>query len=203
MTPAGLDSPATIIRKSRKLERDLGPLVLRRDVADPEVFSRLINWKSEQYRRTSTVRLFEVAQHRGFYEELRRRGIFRATTLHAGDRLVAGKISWQAGLRHLARLTVYDPALAGYSVGSILELEALRASFEAGDEEFDFLTGGEPYKYTWATHVRWLGPLGKEPAGQRLQRQVRATVGHTLSRSGAYPLLQELGRKAQRRLTRR
>jgi CelD/BcsL family acetyltransferase involved in cellulose biosynthesis len=70
--------------------------------------------------------------------------------------------------------------LPKFSPGAVLELEALRASFEAGDSEFDFLMGDQRYKFTWATHIRWIGPVGVEPRVDRLSRAARTKVGVAL-----------------------
>jgi hypothetical protein len=176
----GQDTPHSIRRKTRRMERDLGPLRFRRAVDDADVFDTLLAWKVEHYRRTGGPNRLERPHNREFYHELRRRGAAHAATLEADGRLVAGKIVMFAGKRQFARMTVYDPTFAHWSPGSVLLLETLRASFEEGDTEFDFLMGDPPYKYTWATHVRWIGHLGREPRLDRMVRKTRSRVSGAL-----------------------
>ena len=198
--PPGLDSPSRVAQKARRLRRELGPFELKLIDDDPAVFETLIRWKAAQFRRQGRLSVLSLKQNVDFYWELRRQGIFTATTLKVGDRLLAGEIGYRRGKRHLARLTVYDPSLAHYSPGSIMHLETLRASFEAGDEEFDFLGGGETYKFIYATHARWLGDLGAEPRGIRLRRTVRQRLGRAVAHRRGYTTYKEGVRRASRAL---
>ena len=125
-------------------------------------------------------------------------------------RVIAGKIGLFAGNRQLSRLTVYDRSLRKLSPGSVLELESLRASFDAGDSEFDFLMGTQPYKLTWATYIGWLGEVGSEPSLQRLAaRRSRAQVGGFLRGKPGAVASREFARRLaavsrpRRRLSRR
>jgi CelD/BcsL family acetyltransferase involved in cellulose biosynthesis len=99
------------------------------------------------------------------------------------------------GQRHLSRVTVYNRALSDFSPGSILELEALRASFMAGDTESDFLMGSERYKFIYATHARWLAALGSEPLSTKALRVARGTVGNAIRNSRLYPGYKEVARR--------
>jgi len=191
----GQDSPVSIARKARRLERELGPLAFRRGIDSATVFDQLLGWKAEQFRRTGGANRLESPHNIGFYHELRRRGFARASTLEAGGRVIAGKIGLFAGGRQLSRLTVYDHSLRKLSPGSVLELESLRASFDAGELEFDFLMGTQPYKFTWATHLRRLGELGAEPRLERLARNSRAQVGGFLRGKPGAVASRELARR--------
>ena len=196
--PPGLDSPATIARKARKLRRDFGDFELRLNDDDPDVFETLLNWKNGQYLRTAGHSRLNIRQNVDFYHELRRRGVFTTSSLRASGRLIGGKIGYLSHGRRLSRVTVYDHALRDYSAGSVLEFETLRASFEAGEEEFDFLVGAEPYKFTWATHVRWLGEVGREPVRRRIERRARGLAGSQLRK---HPAVYSMARSLESRLT--
>ncbi|MEO8538573.1 MAG: GNAT family N-acetyltransferase [bacterium] len=176
----GIDSPGTVERKTRRLERELGALVFQRDDPDPAVFEAVIEWKRRQYRRTGLFDLFSVERNRAFYDELRRRDMCTVSSLRAGGKLVAGSIGNVIGGRFLGRMPAYDPAFGTYSPGSILNLLMLKASLAAGDLEYDFLIGAERYKYTYATHVRWVGSVGREPAQAKISRIVRDKIGPTV-----------------------
>lgn len=177
-TPAtGVDGFTSLRRKQRKLERDVGPVEFDFDDREQATLETLFNWKSAQYRRTGLIDLFGLQRNREFYFEMARRGLLSVATLRAGGRLVAAHAGNHIGGRFLYRLPAYDPGFARYSPGGLLTTALVHRSFEVGDREFDFLIGAEPYKFTYATHVRWIGPLGREPLADRTQRTVRALAG--------------------------
>ena len=198
VSPPGIDSVKTIMRKARRIARDIGDLELQLVDPNPDVFDTLIRWKSEQYGRTGGINRLAVRQNVDFYQEMRRRGLFTATSLRAGGHLLGGKIAFRVGGRHLSRMTVYNVEYAGYSPGSVLDLETLRASFEAGDTEFDFLMGSQARKFTYATHVRWLGRLGREPRSTKALRVVRARIGGAARNRKGYATYKELVRRGRR-----
>ena len=70
------------------------------------------------------------------------------------------------------------PALARCSPGRQLLYGMLEESWRAGHREFDFSIGLEPYKLTFATHVRALGTAGRAPAGERLAALARRLLAH-------------------------
>jgi len=191
----GIDSPQTVVRKTRRLERTLGTLDFQLVDDSADVFETLLRWKSDQYRRTGGVDRLSIRQNLDFYWEMRRRGLFSATSLRAGGRLVAGKIGYRAGRRHIARLTVYDRDVGEFSPGAVAELMTLKASYEAGDDEFDYQPGSQAYKFTHATHARWTVTLGKEPFPARVDRVVRARIGKALRNRKAYIVYKEAVRR--------
>lgn len=192
--------PAGVLKKAARLARQVGPLDIRIDDDDPSVFEAILRWKSLQYRRTGIVDRFTVAQNRDFYDEMRRRGLFVVSSLRAGDRLVAGSIGTRAGKRFLFRMPAYDVEMGRHSPGSILNYYLIKSSFDAGDEEFDMLVGDEAYKFAYATHVRWLGSIGREPRSVRIIRVVRARIGRSIHDRRTYLAYKRaLGRLTSRR----
>lgn len=180
----GSDGFDTLARKRRKLERELGPVEVCMDDPSDAVLETLIGWKSAQYRRTGLPDKFARPRNRDFLDELRRRGLLSVSTLRAGGRLLAGALGHRTGGRYLSRLPAYDPAFARYSPGSLLHFENVKASYERGDSEFNALIGGEAYKFTYATHVRWIGAVGREPLRDMVVRRARNGAGMTIRRSG-------------------
>ena len=174
---AGTDGFATLRRKERALARDHGDVEVCFNDRDPAVFDVLTAWKSAQYRRTGLVDLFASPRNRAFYREMASRGLLELASLRAGGRLVAAHAGSRIGGRFLYRLPAFDLAAGRYSPGALLTYHLVRRSFESGDREFDFLLGGEAYKFTYATHVRWVGPLGNEPLSWRTARTARSLAG--------------------------
>lgn len=169
----GTDGFETLMRKERALNRDIGEVEVCFDDHDPAVVETLFAWKSAQYRRTGLVDLFALQRNREFYGELARRGLLEVASLRAGGTLLAAHAGSRIDGRFLYRLPAYDPRFRRFSPGTLLTFRLVRNSFESGDREFDFLLGDEPYKFTYATHVRWIGPLGTEPLKRKAVRTAR------------------------------
>jgi|GEM_PF-6364668 len=205
--PQGVNSPKRVAQKARQIGRELGPIEVQLDDRDEAAFETLIAWKSAQYARTWKSHRMTLPQNLDFHRELRRRGIFKVVAVRAGGRLVGGKVGLREHGRSLWRITVYDPELSRFSPGSVVELLTLKACFEAGDRDFDYLMGSEPYKFTFATHVRWVGNVGQEPRTDRWRRLGRMRVARIATRSpGLYRQLKALERRTlelRRRVARR
>lgn len=111
---------------------------------------------------------------------MRRRGLLRASTLRAGDRLLA---IW-LGAAYAGRWSGWvfafnlDPALRKFSLGRQLLYPMLESSYRAGHREFDFSIGMERYKLDFATHVRPVALLGMAPAHERLAAAGRRLLRH-------------------------
>ena len=191
----GVDSVATVMRKRERLERSLGPVTLKLIDESEDVFEQLIKWKSAQYAESPGINRLGVRQNVDFYRELRRRGFFLTTSYWAGERLLGGKIGVRVDGRHISRVTVFNREYADFSPGSVMSLDVLRASFEAGDREFDYLMGREPYKFTYATHMRVLSNLGREPRLDRAMREARAKAGRVLAGRRGYATYKEVVRR--------
>ena len=194
--PVGLSSPRRVEQKVRQFAREVGEVELTLEDHDEADFETLLRWKSAHYDRTWRSHRMSVPQNLDFYRELRRRGLFKVFALRAGGRLAAGKIGLRMGGRSLWRVTVYDPALRRYSPGSILDLLSVKACLEAGDLDYDYLMGDEAYKFTYATHIRWVGHVGAEPRRERWARTGRTRVARVVTRSpGLYRQLREVERR--------
>ncbi len=172
----------SVARHQRWLARDVGEVEFVPDDARPDALPALFVWKSRQFRRTGRPDPFSVSASLKLYRTLRDEGVLRVSTIRAGGSVVAGHAGYRWAGRFYQRLFTYDPKFARYSPGAVLQHAMLRESFEAGDEHFDFLQGGEQYKWLYATHARVIGPLGVRPRYQRLERRVRDAVGTPLLR---------------------
>jgi hypothetical protein len=184
---------SSLERSRRRLARDFGVLSFVAEDEDPRALELALRWKAEQHARTGERRL-HARQDREIHSELARRGLMFASTLRAGQR-VAAVVLWHLHERRcIGRLIAHDAALARHSPGAILLQRLLQHRFEAGDEEFDMLIGREPFKYHYATHARFLGPLGTEPRRDRWRRRARMRAGVFLAR---YPGIQVRARMVE------
>ncbi|HET9897571.1 MAG TPA: GNAT family N-acetyltransferase [Streptosporangiaceae bacterium] len=151
---------ADLGRKTRKLEREAGPLRFEIDVRDTAGLRTLMGWKSEQYRRTGRADRFDhpwivgvvdalfasrpAAGSPGAGWGLGFRGVL--SMLYAGGKPVAGHF----GLVHGGVLSEWFPAYdASYSKYSPGLMQLIRMSQEAaglGVRLIDFGKGDKYYK---------------------------------------------------------
>jgi CelD/BcsL family acetyltransferase involved in cellulose biosynthesis len=144
-----------IFQYERKLAREVGPVRFGFGVDDDVALTRLMAWKSEQYRRTgrpdrfarrSTVQLIrELAKTSG--PDLSG----TLMTLHAGDRLVAVEFSLRSETTLAGWFPSYDRELSRYSPGAIRTLRMIEAAGLAGLQRYDFGKGDEEYKQWFKT----------------------------------------------------
>jgi hypothetical protein len=197
----------SLAKRERELTAALGPVRFALADSDEALFDHIFEWKTEQLAIRNEQNRFAVPKNREFFKELQRRGLLFGASLRAGDTLVAGQIWGLAAGRRTGFLPAYLPSAGEFSPGAIGHLYLFRHSFEAGDQEFDFMQGAQPYKLAYATHIRWLGNLGREPAIDRARRVTRMKAGELLRRA---PALQRRVRQSEaavvklsRRATRR
>ncbi len=148
---AGSGRIKDILRRGRKLGREVGPLRLESPTTDQEVFETLLDWKREQYHRTQAPDVFRLSWPRPLLEQ-----IFEAqsdefagvlSALYAGDRLVASAFGMRSGDVLHYWFIAYDPTLPSkYSPGHMLLLEIARTAEEQGIRRIDLSKGPEEYK---------------------------------------------------------
>ncbi len=170
-------------RKRRKLERDLGPVKLTLHDPRPGVLQDLMRWKSQQYVSTGVRDLFRDPAWVRFFDELQRRDALLVTSLSAGDRVVAVHVGMRFDGRFYWWIPAYDPELPRYSPGKILLHDLMERSQADGDRVFDFLIGGEAYKFQYATDVRIVQSAGTTPLALRLNRFVYRQLKEALQKS--------------------
>lgn len=139
-------------QKSRKMEREVGPVSLEIDCRDIDVLRQTIRWKREQYNRTHILDLFTPPWTMRLMEELfdqnvpssDLRGIL--SVLRAGDEVVAAHYGMiENGLLHYWFPT-YNPAFGKYSPGTALFCSILQSATASGIHCLDMGYGEQPYK---------------------------------------------------------
>ena len=78
---------------------------------------------------------------------LAREGIARLYLLTLDGRLVAGSVVFVVNDRHYTYNSGFDPAAGSLSVGIVNHALAIRRAISEGAVLFDFMRGGETYKY--------------------------------------------------------
>ncbi|MER6347272.1 GNAT family N-acetyltransferase [Streptomyces sp. NPDC001595] len=140
----------TMLKKERRLGRDLGEVRFVHDERDPRMLRRLMAWKSAQYRRTGRMDRFSRPWIVGLTEHLfqLREEYFTGvlSVLYAGDRPVAAHFGPRSRTVSAAWFTAYDPELRYYSPGLMMHLRMAEAARRDGVRVMDFGRGDKEYK---------------------------------------------------------
>lgn len=176
-------------RRRRKLEKDIGPIKFTWHDTRPEAFFSCMKWKSEQYLTSKDS--FNKPENVLFFEELAKNGLLVVSSLAAGDKILAAHLGafWQG--RCYWWIPAYDSQYAAYSPGRLMMQSMMEYSYQDGHKEFDFLIGGEDYKWDYATHTRLIAEIGG------LNSSAKIWVKKQLS-----PLAGKIGREKLRRIKR-
>lgn len=145
----------------RQMQRDFGEV--RMDTADaeslPDALDALFDLHTRRWRQRMLPGGFFQPQVRQFHREWAhcalQNGWLRLHTLRTGGAIRAVLYVFHFGRRAYYYLGGFDPALARYSMGTVLTAYAIRRAIEEGCVVFDFLRGDEPYKYRWKPQVQW------------------------------------------------
>jgi CelD/BcsL family acetyltransferase involved in cellulose biosynthesis len=199
---------STTARRRRNLERDHGPVSLEFSEPDHAILDQLIQWKSQQYRRTGRPDPLARPGVRPLLHDLLDTSDsgFAAplAVLRAGDEIVAAHL----GLRSAETLAwwfpVYVPRFHRYSPGLILCLDILRAMPGQGLRSLDLGKGDEPYKQRLANAEIPLlqGGIGRGPVSAGLGAALRWPRAQVKSLFRKYPDLREWSFSIPRRLAR-
>ncbi|AQZ69356.1 unnamed protein product [[Actinomadura] parvosata subsp. kistnae] len=179
----------TTLAKSRKLQRDAGPL--RHDYAttDLEPLRTLLGWKTDQYRRTGRADRFA---HPWIVELVERLLATQSESfagvldmIYVDDRPVAGHFGLRTRTTLAGWFPAYDTHFAKYSPGLIHHLAMAERASEAGIEIIDMGRGQKEYKDKLKTgelevaegRVARIGPAAGVHWVMRVPvRKTRATV---------------------------
>ena len=151
---ANASTVSETLRKTRKAEKEIGPLRFEYHSNCQIALESLIKWKDAQHDRTGRLR---VLKYEWLVELMRNMtttdadspGLF--STLHAGDQLLAVHLGLQTeSVIHLWFPT-YNPAFEKYSPGLILLLRLLEEGARRGIQRVDFGKGKERYKGSFKT----------------------------------------------------
>lgn len=154
-------------RRHRKLEKQVGNLTFLFDDRRPETMAACMKLKSAQYQRSRCTDHFLCEQHVRLFKELAERDLLLVSSLSAEGQVIAAHLGLCANGRVYYWIPTYDVAFASYSPGRLLLEMLLEESFKQGHTEFDFLIGGESYKWHYATHTRLIAELGSRPLSLR------------------------------------
>jgi CelD/BcsL family acetyltransferase involved in cellulose biosynthesis len=203
---AGSKTVARARKKFSKLKRDMaGDVRIEAFSTDAAAFDQLVAWKREQMQTTGVTDIFAHAWIAGLV-----RDIFEAPAntsfggamfvLRVKGKPAAVLFCLQARASLHAWFVAHDDALAEYSPGQILFIEAIKAAAEEGFTEMDLGPGDYRFKASLANAVRpigagYIGRPSVATACKAAQYRVRSVVESLpVGRARAWPA------KAMRRL---
>ena len=139
-----------ILRKTRKIQREIGPLRFEPHTTDKRVMQKLFDWKSEQCRRTKVTDPFEFRWTKAFVENSLAEGTEEFSTmlsaLYIGDQLTAIHFGLRSyGVLHGLSHT-YSLNFSKYSPGIILTIHLAQNAQSLGLRRLDLGKGPEEYK---------------------------------------------------------
>ncbi len=119
-----------------------------------------------RWRRQGLSGVLANGEVRSFHAEaapaLMALGALRLYALRLDERIVAALYGFIAKGRFHHYLAGFDPDLGKLGLGTLIVGHALEQAAREGAEEFDFLRGGEAYKYRW-------GAVDRPSYGRRLR----------------------------------
>lgn len=141
-----------VLRKTRKIERELGPLRFEWHTDSRAVFEQLLAWKREQLGGSEAVNVLRRPWVLALLERIRATegedfsGLLSA--LYVGDQLIGVHLGMRS--RHVLHwwFPTYARDFQRYSPGLILLVELVRAACARGVERLDLGKGPESYKYS-------------------------------------------------------
>jgi CelD/BcsL family acetyltransferase involved in cellulose biosynthesis len=176
-------------RKSRKLEREFGPLRFEENSRDPAVFARVLQLKSEQCRRTGQPDFFAWNWTQALVSAVRDTDeqTFggRLSALYVGDMLMAAHFGMRSSRVWHWWFPVYNAQWRRFSPGALLLLKVAEAAAAGGHDLLDLGKGPERYKTSFADSAQPLveGVVSR-PALLTFVRTLRKGTGRWLRAHG-------------------
>lgn len=140
----------TTARYVRKVEREVGPIRFEWNTIDDAVFETLLEWKSEQYRRTGLDDLFQFDWIVNLLQDIRQQDspefAGRLAAMYVDNRLIAVHFGMQSHHVLHSWFPAYCLEFSQYRPGTILMKELARMSDEHGVRHIDLGKGDEQYK---------------------------------------------------------
>jgi CelD/BcsL family acetyltransferase involved in cellulose biosynthesis len=187
-------------RKLRKMSRELGPVRLELDTADPQALEKLLTFKSAQMARKKYPDVFQEPWLKDVLQSLCGTHVdgFSGllSTLYAGDRIVAVHVGLQSHGLFTSWIPAYDMTLANYSPGLIMHVEIAKRAPDLGINRIDLGRGINQLKSSLMSGVEPLAVGSvKRPTVRRSARQLRYRV-EALARKNLSGIPRRLAKKA-------
>lgn len=151
----GSEELKQVLRKTRKCQREIGPVRLEQHTSETDVLDTLLAWKTQHCRQTGVASALDVPWIRQLLRDLWQRGDERLrgqlSALYVGDKLAAVHF----GLRSCDVLhwwfPAYDAQFGKYSPGTMLLVEMAKAAESIGLRRIDLGKGEQEFKINLMT----------------------------------------------------
>lgn len=141
---------SSLLRKFRKLEREVGELHFEFECGDPKVLEVLKRWKSEQYRRNTRVDRFSRAWIARLVAELHETHepdcSATLSVLYAGGEPIAADFALRSTSIVASWFPGFNPEFGHYSPGFLMFLKMAEAAAGRSCTRIDLGKGDETYK---------------------------------------------------------
>lgn len=151
------DARRKVRKAQRRLEEATSATVVRADSSEAVAhwLSAFQRCHSERARALGRTPLFDIGttalQFGGMLNEMIAEELAELHVLAAGERFLAGQITFRdPGLTHGYRRT-FDPEFAAIAPGTVLAAAVIQQVLDRGDRAMDFGLGTDEYKSHWAT----------------------------------------------------
>lgn len=152
---AGTKKIKQTLRKGRQLARDVGEVRFEEHSVDPQLFEKLLEWKSAQYRRSNLIDLFQFDWTRQLLQEALNKtdDAFRGmlSVLFVNDRVAAIDFGLRSHTVLHSWFPAYDLSLRNYSPGHLLLLKVAESCEKLGIHRIHLGKGEESYKTSFAS----------------------------------------------------
>lgn len=147
---AGASDVKNAERKSRKVEREVGPINLVLNDERQAAWTNFTNWKNHAYDQMKKPSIFKTPWAAKVLEDIKASsgGEFAGllTSLYAGDEMIAVHFGMRSKTAWHWWFPTYNPDFGKYSPGLILLNEMAKVCEETGIRKIDLGRGDERYK---------------------------------------------------------
>lgn len=147
-------------RRITKLNKEKGGIRYIFDDKDPDILDLCVKWKSTHYKHIGGTDIFLDTRHKEMLKQLHKKKALIISSLKAANTYIAFHIGVHYNHIFYSWIASYNRDYVLYSPGRLLLHMILQESFKRHHKRFDFLLGGEDYKWFYATHYRIIGPIG-------------------------------------------
>jgi len=143
-----------LARRIRNIERDLGALSLEqvRPGETDTHLNRLFKFNAERFAARNQRSYFIDEENRRFFFRLLASlppDFYRFYVLKGGENILAYRLAYRTGRQLQLRLLAYDYSLKKYSLSHSLLKLIIEKAREEGFSSLSFMSGHEPFKYSW------------------------------------------------------
>jgi CelD/BcsL family acetyltransferase involved in cellulose biosynthesis len=198
---SGSNLVRSVAQKSRKMERELGPVRFEVNTRDRRALDLLFEWKAAQRQRTGTVDVLATSWMRRTIERLLETNTATfaglLSVLYVGNQVAAVHMGMRSDTIWHYWFAAYNHDLQRYSPGLINLFQMVKSAPALGIETITLGRGDEPYKLRFATGST---QLASGSVDCRLTRRLTTAIWYAArNASQRSPVVAALAKSVKRR----